>query len=31
MKYLEAQDRAGVFVPHAFGEHVVDLGEIRLN
>jgi pimeloyl-ACP methyl ester carboxylesterase len=31
MKYLEAQDRAGVFVPHAFGEHVVDLGEIRMN
>ena len=31
MKYLEAEDRAGVFVPHDFDEHVVDLGEVRLN
>jgi pimeloyl-ACP methyl ester carboxylesterase len=31
MKYLEAEDRADVFVPHDFDEHIVDLGEIRLN
>jgi hypothetical protein len=31
MKYLEAQDRADVFVPHALDEHIVDLGEIRMN
>lgn len=31
MNYLEAEDRADVFVPHAFDEHVVDLGEVRLN
>ncbi|HEV2639846.1 MAG TPA: alpha/beta hydrolase [Actinocrinis sp.] len=30
-RYLEAEDRAGVFVPHAFEEHTVDLGEVRLN
>ncbi|QWF84909.1 alpha/beta hydrolase [Amycolatopsis sp. CA-230715] len=31
MKYLEAEDRADVFVLHDFDEHVVDLGEVRLN
>jgi pimeloyl-ACP methyl ester carboxylesterase len=31
MKYLEAGDRADVFVPHAFPEHLADLGEVRLN
>ncbi|GAA1954791.1 alpha/beta hydrolase [Amycolatopsis minnesotensis] len=31
MNYLEAEDRAEVFVPHAFDERVVDLGEVRLN
>lgn len=31
MKYLEAEDRADVFVPHAYEEHLTDLGEIRLN
>jgi hypothetical protein len=31
MKYLEAEDRAGVFVRHAFDEATVDLGEVRLN
>jgi predicted alpha/beta-fold hydrolase len=31
MKYLEAEDRAGVFVRHAFEERVIDLGEVRLN
>jgi hypothetical protein len=31
MKYLEAEDRAGVFARHAFDEHIVDLGEVRLN
>lgn len=29
--YLEAADRADVFVPHAFAERTVDLGEIRMN
>ena len=29
--YLEATDRAGDFVPHAYPEHLVDLGEVRLN
>jgi pimeloyl-ACP methyl ester carboxylesterase len=28
---LEAQDRASIFVPHAFPEQLVDLGEIRMN
>jgi len=28
---LEADDRAGVFMPHAFAEHTVDLGEVRMN
>jgi pimeloyl-ACP methyl ester carboxylesterase len=31
MTHLEAHDRAGTFVPHAFEEHIVDLGEIRMN
>lgn len=31
MKYLEAADRADVFVPHAFEESAVDLGEVRMN
>lgn len=31
MRYLEAADRADVFVPHAFDEQIVDLGEVRLN
>ncbi|AHH19780.1 alpha/beta hydrolase family protein [Nocardia nova SH22a] len=31
MRYLEAEDRAETFVPHAFDEHIVDLGEVRLN
>jgi pimeloyl-ACP methyl ester carboxylesterase len=31
MNYVEAADHAGIFVPHAFTEHVVDLGEIRMN
>jgi len=29
--YLEAADHANIFVPHAFDEHTVDLGEIRMN
>jgi pimeloyl-ACP methyl ester carboxylesterase len=31
MTHLEMADRSDVFVPHAFEEHQVDLGEIRLN
>ncbi len=31
MSVLEAADRAEIFVPHAFPEQVVDLGEIRMN
>ena len=31
MTYLEAEDRADTFVPHAYEEHLVDLGEIRMN
>jgi pimeloyl-ACP methyl ester carboxylesterase len=31
MKYLEADDRADTFVPHAFPEHLADTGEVRLN
>ncbi|MDD9380144.1 alpha/beta hydrolase [Streptomyces sp. ZAF1911] len=31
MSVSEAADRAGIFVRHAFGEHTVDLGEIRMN
>jgi pimeloyl-ACP methyl ester carboxylesterase len=28
---MEAEDRAGTFVPHAFKEQLADLGEIRMN
>jgi hypothetical protein len=31
MKYLEAEERSDIFVPHAFGEHTADLGEVRMN
>ena len=31
MTYLEAEDRSATFVPHAFDEHLVDLGEVRMN
>ncbi|MFJ1763712.1 alpha/beta fold hydrolase [Amycolatopsis sp. NPDC088138] len=31
MKYLEAADHAGIYVPHGFPEQTVDLGEIRMN
>jgi pimeloyl-ACP methyl ester carboxylesterase len=31
MSTLEADDRADVFVPHAFAEQLVDLGEVRTN
>lgn len=31
MGMSEAADRAGTFVPHRFTEHLVDLGEIRMN
>ena len=31
MTILEAADRAETFVTHAFGEHTVDLGEVRMN
>ncbi|MEV0247421.1 alpha/beta hydrolase [Nocardia sp. NPDC050712] len=31
MTYLEAGDRAATFVSHAYAEHLVDLGEVRLN
>ena len=27
----EASDRASTFVPHTFEEHLVDLGEVRMN
>ena len=30
-KRYEAEDRADVFVPHAFAEQTVDLGEVRMN
>jgi hypothetical protein len=29
MTHLEAQDRADTVVPHAFEEHVVDLGAAK--
>jgi alpha-beta hydrolase superfamily lysophospholipase len=28
---LEAADHADLYVPHAYPEHLVDLGEVRLN
>ena len=31
MTALEAQDRAEIFVPHAFPEQLADLGEVRMN
>jgi pimeloyl-ACP methyl ester carboxylesterase len=31
MTTLEARERADIFIPHAFPEQVVDLGEIRMN
>jgi hypothetical protein len=31
MSYLEAEDRADTFVAHAYDEHIVDVGEVRLN
>ncbi len=31
MKFLEAEDRADTFVAHAYEEHIVDVGEVRLN
>ncbi len=31
MPHLDAADRADTFVPHDFDEHLVDLGEIRMN
>jgi pimeloyl-ACP methyl ester carboxylesterase len=31
MTSLEARDRASTFVPHAYEEHLADLGEIRMN
>ncbi|ROV89614.1 hypothetical protein VPNG_10148 [Cytospora leucostoma] len=30
-RYLEASDHEDIFKPHAFPEHTVDLGEVRLN
>jgi pimeloyl-ACP methyl ester carboxylesterase len=31
MTGLEARDRTDIFVPHAFDEQLIDLGEIRMN
>ena len=31
MSYLNASDHPERFVPHGFEEHLVDLGEVRLN
>jgi hypothetical protein len=31
MTYSESSDRADVFVSHTYEEHIVDLGEIRMN
>jgi hypothetical protein len=31
MTGLEAHDRADTFIPHAFEEQLIDLGEIRMN
>lgn len=30
-RYLEAADHASIFKPRAFEEHIVDLGEVRMN
>jgi len=29
--YLEYSDHEALFVPHKFPEHIIDLGEIRMN
>ena len=31
MTSIDAEHRAGTFVPHGFEEHVTDLGEVRMN
>jgi pimeloyl-ACP methyl ester carboxylesterase len=31
MEYIEYSDHPGIFSEHAFPEHIVDLGEIRMN
>jgi pimeloyl-ACP methyl ester carboxylesterase len=31
MTSIDAEHRAGTFVPHGFEEHTADLGEIRMN
>jgi pimeloyl-ACP methyl ester carboxylesterase len=31
MTYIEAADHADLFVPHAYDERLVDLGEVRMN
>lgn len=31
MTYIDAEDHADIFVSHAFDEHIVDLGEVRMN
>jgi pimeloyl-ACP methyl ester carboxylesterase len=31
MPYLDASDHPELFVPHSFPEHLIDLGEVRLN
>ena len=31
MPYLDASDHPELFVPHGFPEHLIDLGEVRLN
>ncbi|HEY5320800.1 MAG TPA: alpha/beta hydrolase [Galbitalea sp.] len=31
MTLIEASDHEDIYVPHAFAEHLVDLGEVRLN
>jgi hypothetical protein len=31
MSYLNASDHPELFVAHGFEEHLVDLGEVRLN
>jgi pimeloyl-ACP methyl ester carboxylesterase len=31
MTSIDAEQRAGTFVPHGFEEHIADLGEIRMN
>ena len=31
MTSIDAEHRAGTFVPHGFEEHTADLGEVRMN